>query len=63
MLAVHIKTMVLTSSVEQSVFLWCNANVLRLNAPLVLVKIKRDGFATTCLEGELQLCNLLLKKV
>lgn len=29
------------SSVEETVFLWCNANVLRLNEPLVLViKIK-----------------------
>ena len=36
-------------SIEKTSFLWCNANVLRLNAPLVFVSLtQEDGFAATC---------------
>jgi len=41
-------------SIEKTSFLWCNANVLRLNAPLVFMCLNSEGgFAATCLESRL----------
>ena len=48
-------------SIEKISFLWCNAAVLRLNAPLVFVYFEAKGMVSPQLvwESRLQLCNLL----
>ena len=39
-------------SIEKTSFLWCNANVLRLNAPLVFVCLIMRGWFRRNLFGE-----------